>query len=162
MEIMKLETANRVLNTFACGARIEHRQGVGGGFYVHWPNFRGGEYVKRWHARGQDFYPTWSSKWCGGGTSCTALSQLIRWLRGEPVLPIGTWRHWGSERVKLVSPDAIELLLAGGYPEKTPCVLCGGEIKTMDWWSLNGVSGPCCGWDTGCRQKPDSTQPTSS
>lgn len=150
----KLETANQVLKTFAETAWIEHRVGAGGGFYVHWKYHNGKEMCRRWMTTcRQDFYPSWSHKWVGGGTSSTALSQLIRWLREQPVLPLGTWRHWASERVKLLPIEAVGVLAEGGYPEKTPCVLCGGEIQSMDWWNLDGVSGPCCGWTTGCRQK---------
>lgn len=118
----RIEAANRVLRLFASTASIEHRVGVGGGYYVHWSTSRG-ESCKRWMTRGcQDFYPVWSTKWIGGGTSCTALAQLIRWCRGEPVLPLSTWRHWSSEQVKLLDASAVELLRAAGYPEKTPCV----------------------------------------
>ena len=24
----------------------------------------------------------------------------------------------------------------------------------IDWWHLEGVSGPCCHWTNGCRQEP--------
>lgn len=149
----KIETSNRVLGSFASSAFIEHRTGVGGGYYIHWPTVHG-DVCKRWMTRGgQDFYPVWSHKWIGGGTSCIALSQLVRWCRGEPVLPLSTWRHWASDRVKLLAPDAVDILANGDYPKVTPCVLCGGEITAMDWWSLNGLSGPCCSWTTGCLQR---------
>jgi hypothetical protein len=150
---MKIEVANSVLKTFANSARIERRRG---GWYVCWfyHNRSRGEIAKRWSTRrGQDFYPPWSSKWIGGGTSCTALSQLVRWLREQPVLPISTWRYWASETIKLLPASAVDTLLAGGYPEKALCVLCGAELGSLDWWSLNGISGPCCSWTSGCRQK---------
>jgi hypothetical protein len=147
-----IETANRVLNSFANGARIEKRSG---GWYVCWSTSRGSD-SRRWQTRsGQDFYPTWSHKWIGGGTSCTALAQLIRWLRGQPVLPISTWQYWSTETVKLVSPEAVEMLRAGGYPVHANCVLCGQQVTSLDWWNLNGVSGPCCGWTSGCRQNQE-------
>lgn len=151
----KLATANAVLATFN-RSQIEPRPG---GFYVCWEG-RGGPMAKRWICRGgQDFYPMWSHQWPGGGTAITALSQLIRWLRGQPVLPIGTWHYWASEKLKLLPKEAIEQLRDGGYPERADCVLCGNEINgQLDWWNLDGVSGPCCGWTSGCRQKPTKIQ----
>jgi hypothetical protein len=130
--------------------RIEKRPG---GWYVCWSNKYQGDVAKRWQCRGQDFYPVWSHKYPGGGTSSTALSQLIRWLGGKPVLPISTWRWWASERCQLLPMESVETLFAGGYPEWSPCVLCGTRPESIDWWSLNGVSGPCCSFTTGCRQK---------
>lgn len=147
----RLDVANRVLATFS-PSRIERRKG---GWYVCWENKWQGPMAKRWHCRGQDFYPSWHRKWPGGGTASTALSQLIRWLRDQPVLPISSWRYWASETCKLLPVTVADDLLAAGYPEHVPCVLCGETIVGgLDWWSLDGVTGPCCGWTTGCRQKP--------
>ena len=147
---LRCSTANRVLATFFDG-RIEQRKG---GMYVCWSNSWQGDIAKRWQCRGQDFYPVWHRKYPGGGTSSTALSQLIRWIQGKPVLPISTWQMWASERCKLLPQSAVDELLAGGYPEHVDCVLCGNQIVGgLDWWSLDGVSGPCCGWTSGCRQK---------
>lgn len=150
----KIETANEVLASFAKRSRIERRPN---GWYVIWDLSDGRRIEKRWHCRcGQDFYPTWSQKWLGGGTSCTALSQLIRWLRGQPVLPIATWEWWANEKVKLLPMSAVAKLLDAGYPDHANCVLCGERIVgSLDWWHLDGVSGPCCGWTSGCRQNPD-------
>ncbi len=143
--------ANRALASFS-PATISH---LPSGWYVSWHS-RGELVTKRWQCRGgQDFYPTWSQQYPGGGTSCTALSQLIRWCKGEPVLPISTWRYWASETCKLLPLAAVDELLAAGYPEHVDCVLCHQRIVVpFDWWSLNGVSGPCCGWTSGCGQKP--------
>lgn len=144
-----LEIANRVLASFFDG-RIEKRKS---GMYVCWSS-RQGDMAMRWQCRNQDFYPVWNRKYPGGGTSSTALSQLIRWVQGKPVLPISTWRMWSSEPCKLLPVSAVDHLLAGGYPEHVECVLCGVQISGhLDWWSLNGTSGPCCGWTTGCRQR---------
>jgi len=148
----RVEMANRVLAYFS-RANIERRKN---GWYVSW-NGSGGKVTRRWQTRGQDFYPVWSHIYPGGGTSCTALSQLIRWCGDKPVLPIATWQYWAGEQVKLLGSEAIAVLREAGYPETSKCVLCGIEItKSLDWWSLNGVTGPCCGWTTGCRQKQPS------
>jgi hypothetical protein len=146
----RIEVANRVLNYFA-EASIERRKN---GWYVTWHGCKG-TVTRRWQTRGQDFYPVWYRKWSGGGTATTALSQLIRWCADKPVLPLSTWRHWAGDRVKLLGSEAVDVLLSAGYPERATCVLCKNEINGgLDWWSLNGVTGPCCGWTTGCRQKP--------
>lgn len=149
---MKLETANRVLATFAANAEIYLR---GSRLRIKWPTYGGRLRDKEWQCRrGQDFYPKWSQQWCGGGTSCTALSQLVRWIQGKPVLPLGTWRHWASESVQLLPIEAVNDLATGGYPDISICVLCDNPTEGLDWWNLDGVSGPCCSFTRGCRQKP--------
>lgn len=144
-----LREANRVLGLFAPGTRIERRRG---GWWVCWEGPRG-PVGRRWSCRGQDFYPVWYGSWAHGGTASTALSQLVRWLRGQPVLPLSSWRHWASPGVGLLSPSGAEILRAAGYPEEACCVLCGRRVGRMDWWSLDGLSGPCCRWDEGCKQE---------
>ena len=146
----RMIVANVVLGTFSI-ARIEYRPG---GMFVSWPTERRGRICRRWQCRGQSFYPVWTRIYPGGGTSVTALSQLVRWVQGKPVLPISTWRYWASERCKLLSPEAIDHLLKAGYPEHVDCVLCGEQCDgLMGWWHLDGLSGPCCAWTTGCRQR---------
>lgn len=147
----RVETANRVLATFAKETHIEiHR----GGIYVCWSTHRGEKYSRRWMTRGQDFYPVWHRSWGHGGTASTALAQLVRWIRNQPVLPIATWRYWAGDKCRLIRDgDAAGILLAGGYPEHAHCVLCGLRLDgAFDWWSLDKVSGLCCGWNNGCRQ----------
>lgn len=83
-----------------------------------------------------------------GGTGMQAIAQLIRYVRDLPRLPMITWEYWAGERVKLATPRTVELLTHGNYgdPEKTKCVLCGTATfkRGLDWWSLDGVIGPCC------------------
>lgn len=113
---------------------------VGRGVVVSW-----GNRSKRWVCRpGQDFYPTWSRSAPWGGTQSTAISQLVRWIRGLPVLPMATWEYWSSEKVKLCKPEALAILRSAGYPEEAVCVLCGKKPAGLDWWHLDNVSGPCC------------------
>ena len=130
-----------------------------GELIVSWEKRGTGEAVfRRWQCRhGQDFYPTWSRLWGHGGTACTALAQLIRWIQGRPVLPMSTWRYWAGEKCRLAREDGDELiarLTHANYPEHAHCVLCGRELHGLDWWNLDGVSGPCCSWTNGCRQSP--------
>jgi hypothetical protein len=140
-----LAMANFVLASFA-NAKIERRTG---GWYVCW-----GDVSRRWSVRhGQDFYPPWSRKFPGGGTAITALSQLIRWLKGMPVLPITTWRYWAGDSIKLLPYSTVDIMETSGYPRESPCVLCGRPLNgPLDWWSLDGLSGPCCTMRNGCKQ----------
>jgi hypothetical protein len=146
----KLLAANTALQSFAPTSIIERHHN---GYYVRWTDSRG-EFLRRWQCRGQDFYPIWYRTWGHGGTASTALSQLIRWLRELPVLPMASWRYWASERVALVTAEACEALSRAAYPEQACCVLCGGVITgSMDWWNLDGVSGPCHMYTVGCRER---------
>lgn len=150
----RINAANSVLAIFASDSRIVTK---GSHLAVEFPYYKK-LVAMRWMTRGgQDFYPVWSHKWAHGGTSCMALSQLIRWIQGKPVLQISTWRYWTGDRVGIGrerGPEILELLESAGYPAITPCVLCGLELEFAgDWWSLDGVSGPCCRYTEGCRQK---------
>ena len=80
----RLSACNEVLASFAPDTTIERRRG---GWYVCWTASRG-PIARRWRCRGQGFYPVWFRRWPHGGTATTALSQLIRWLRGQPVIVI--------------------------------------------------------------------------
>jgi hypothetical protein len=148
----KLAAANACLATFAPGTLIERRHA---GWYVCWIGRNGKFTALRWATLpGSDFYPTWSKRFPRGGTSTKALSQLIRWLQGRPVLPISTWRYWASETMRLLPEIAVTDLLRSGYPEHVNCVLCQQQIAgDFDWWSKDDDTGPCCGWRSGCEQK---------
>lgn len=83
-----------------------------------------------------------------GGTGMQALAQLIRYVRDLPRFPLSTWEYWSGESVKLGNSTVVELLASAGYEDdlKTCCVLCGDPkfARGLDWWSLDGVIGPCC------------------
>lgn len=144
----KLEIANEVLKDFSC-VQLEKLKG---GMYVSW-NIKK-PIRRRWQCRGQDFYPVWHNIYPGGGTSSMALAQLIRWCQDKPVLPLTSWRWWSGESVALVSKEAVDKLESACYPKVVKCVLCRNDIVgSMDWWSLNKVSGPCCSHLSGCRQR---------
>lgn len=152
----RIEICNRVLQCFAQETTL--RLESTGHVIVCWTSSCGEQIERRWMTRGQDFYPVWYKKWGHGGTASTALAQLVRWVRGMAVLPLATWRYWAGERCALLrhgdANEAIAALGAAGYPETAVCVLCRQTISGgMDWWSLDGVSGPCCSWTEGCRQK---------
>ena len=150
----KVTVANKVLECFAPGTSLRLESGY---VLVRWEGTN--SYTeRRWMTRGGSFYPVWYGKWGHGGTACTALAQLVRWIQGKPVLPLITWRYWASEAVQLLRHGDFSSLqkemMALGYPEVATCVLCQQEIiRGMDWWSLDGVSGPCCTHNYGCRQR---------
>jgi len=152
----RVDTSNEVLQSFAPDTRL--RIDAHGYIVVEWTTHSGATLSRRWMTRGQDWYPVWHRYWGHGGTACVALSQLVRWCRGKPVLPLSSWRFWGGEDYALLrhgpGPEAaITALINGGYPQRVPCVLCGLELDVAgDWWSLKGVSGPCCAMRSGCKQ----------
>lgn len=152
---MSYQAANAVLAIIAPGTTIEPRKG---GVWVIWTSYGGQRMERRWQCRGQDFYPVWHRRWGQGGTRCTALAQLVRWCQGKACLPLATWRYWTGKAVAMGSERADELLLTlanAGYPPHANCVLCHQQISgPLDWWSLKGVVGPCCGMSSGCRQRP--------
>lgn len=152
----RLEVANAALAIFAGDTSIFLR---GKRVCIRWKTYRGEILERQWVVRGgQSFYPTWSHTWGHGGTCCTALSQLVRWIQGRPVLPMSSWRYWCSPTVYLARQRGDELIATladAGYPVEAHCVLCGNVIQGgLDWWNFKNVSGPCCGWTTGCRQQP--------
>ncbi len=135
----KLEAANKILASFS-GSIIEPRAN---GFYIMWTNYRGVAIEKRWQTRCSD-YPTWHHVWGQGGTTCKALSQLIRWLRGQPVLPLSVWKYWSGQSVKLFPPESVIWLEEAGYPTEARCIKCGKSLERFDWWDLGKISGPGC------------------
>ena len=151
---MKIKAANDALDCFAKGTTISIKSKVG--VIVSWTRRNGETVSKRWMTKGQDFYPIWHNKWGHGGTCSTALAQLVRWVKNKPVLPISTWKYWTAPQCYLArdrGPELIKILTDGEYPEHAICVLCKNQIEgSLDWWSLDKVTGPCCGWTTGCRQ----------
>lgn len=152
----RVVVANAVLALFAERTWVAHDRGF---VVVNWRHFTGELLARRWMTRGgQSFYPVWSRKWGHGGTRCTALSQLVRWIQGKPVLPMSTWRYWAGDRVGLGrerGPEIVRLLTEGGYPLQSQCVLCGCDLlQGLDWWHLDKLSGPCCNSHNGCRQIP--------
>lgn len=155
-EEVRLTAANRVLQSFESRSEIAFKRNAGGRriLVIRWTLWHGKKYERQWMTRGQDFYPVWKQRWPGGGTACTALSQLVRWVQGKTVLPISTWRYWATDGIKLLKDEShVDILLAAGYPEHVDCVLCGHRIEGgLDWWSVKDVTGPCCGWRSGCRQ----------
>lgn len=150
----RIAVANQVLSYFAETPTILLR--ANNRVQVRWTT-RTKSHTKSWMTRGQDFYPVWHRDWPGGGTAQTALSQLVRWVQGKPVLPLDSWRYWASEKVKLLrDTTALDILSGAGYPDPSHCVLCDRPLtEGLDWWRLDGVSGPCCGWTSGCRQQPE-------
>lgn len=152
----RITASNTALTTFAPTTRLTIAES--GHVLVTWSSTYGTTRTRRWLTRGNDWYPVWYRHWGHGGTAAAALAQLVRWIRGRPVLGLTTWQYWGSDTCQLLrqggGPDfAIQALRAAGYPEQSTCVLCGQTGHCGDWWNLNGVSGPCCSWQSGCRQR---------
>lgn len=150
----RLAAANAALALFSEGVRLEF---VGRRAFVCWTGHGGSPERKQWVTHsGNGFFPTWHKRrgyW--GGTTSTAMSQLIRWVQGKPVLPLYSWRYWVSPTVGLARPrgdELLALLSEAGYPERVLCVVCGKHPNGLDWWSRDGVSGPCCRTANRCRE----------
>ena len=91
-------------------------------------------------------WPVSHRRYSGGGTQMNSVAQLIRWVRDLPRLPLDSWEYWASETVRLCNPETLAILKGSDYGDKTSCVLCGSPKFQggLDWWSLNGVTGPSC------------------
>lgn len=153
--IVRLNAANAVLAVIAPGTQLVRKPG---GWYVRWAKSNGNVIERRWTTRAGSHYPPWYRHWGHGGTCVLALSQLVRWVRDLPVLPLSSWHHWCSGRVYLARDSGAQVCSSlgdAGWPHHVPCVLCGRELeRAVDWWDLNGVSGACCGMsdEAGCCQ----------
>ena len=152
----RLRQANEILNCYAPHVTLERRKGR---LWLQYRSPHGG----RWEcAKAAVLNSSGCSLGCNygalsmGGTCAQATAQLVRWLRNDTRLPLDTWRYWNSPTVALGrehGPRMLDLLQASDYddPRKTACVLCGNP-RIGDWWSLDGVVGPCCDYRSGCRQ----------
>ena len=71
------------------------------------------------------------------------------------MLPLSSWHYWTGDRVQIArdhGADVCSILSDAGWPHTVPCVLCGTEItRAVDWWDLDGVSGPMCSHMSDCR-----------
>lgn len=153
----RVAAANAALAVFQPGVRLEF---VGRRAFVCWTSSYSGPQRKMWATRGQDFYPVWHRRrgdW--GGTASRAMSQLVRWCQGKPVLPLGCFEHWCGPDIMLAGdrgPELVGILRAAGYPPSVACVCCGlPPVGGLDWWSHGGTSGPCCGRGPVCVHRPD-------
>lgn len=149
----RVEQVNQVLETFYPSAKIllDSRNHL----LLQWLTTSGSTSLRYWVTRGNDHYPVWHHRAPWGGTCSVAISQLIRWCQGKPVFGMDTWLWWANDRVALADERTIAVLREIGWPEKPICVLCERPCAGLDWWSLDGVSGPCCAyWNlSGCRQQ---------
>ncbi len=152
MNRQTIEVANRVLKTF--------HQPIGAEFFVseagrlHFRTKHGSMVVKIAKHSGalSGYYGTLGL----GGTWALAVGQLARWLRGQSREPMRRWRYWASDRMLLCTNETVEILEASSYndPKKTCCVLCGNDSASGDWWSLDGLVGPCCTYSLCQKQGP--------
>lgn len=154
----KMRAANAALQCFAADTRIVD---TWHGIAVEFDH--GGEKIqRRWAVRHGSLYPTWYSKWCHGGTACTALANLIRWLQKKPVVPLSTWQMWAGRKFWLMrdrGDECVTLLETAEYPQTAECVLCGRELSRFDWWDHGKLSGPCCVHTEGCQQSIETACP---
>ena len=144
----RIEEANAILATYQPGTRLYLK---GHSLRMAWePYFNYSASL-----RSQGDLPRYGDRHrpCGH-TGMQALAQLIRYVRDLNRLPLITWEYWASETILLCNAETLRLLSKSDYgdPTKTCCVLCGTtEFAGLDWWSLDGVTGPSCRYG-GCRR----------
>ena len=141
----RIEHANKILASFVPGVVIyQHNRRL----RMKWGNHRVHDFPANLRDDGSWPQYGYRQRPCGG-TGFQAIAQVIRYIRDLSRLPLCTWEYWSGETVKLGSKSAVDLIRAAGYddPAKTRCVLCGTNdyaTRGLDWWSLDGVTGPCC------------------
>lgn len=151
---VRLGAANEIIKCFT-GLETKLILRGDGRVAVSWKSWQkpGKTVQMTWMCRGQDFFPSWYRKAGWGGTVSTAVSQLVRWVQGKPVYGLETWKYWGSDGMGLFNcggnrrdpVEVLELIRKSGWPEHPVCILCKRTPpKGLDWWSLDGKSGPCC------------------
>ena len=134
----RIELANKILPTFGQGFRLERKRG---GFYLSWDDWREGRprHCKRVVLKRNNLlvfsFPS-------GATVEQAIATLIRYVRGQSVYPLGTWRRWASGNVLLWRDQndrdyCLSLLSNSDYPKHPDCIFCGRSLegKPWDWYS---------------------------
>lgn len=134
----RLEQANRVLKAIDTSYKIEK---TGGGLFlsVH-DNSERFKWVAAFH--GSDF-PKGFNNMPFGSTRARAVTELIRWIKGDNVRPLDYWQ----ETVKVgFSPKVVDVAKEIGWPETVPCVNCGRQVGKGTGWDHydNDVVGPGC------------------
>lgn len=138
----RLAVSQQVIATIHPGVAMDWRSG----FWFTWES-RGKRVCRRWVASsaGSDF-PKWYHHAPFGGTCCRAFTQLMRWCRDDPVIPLRCWRYWCSPTVNL-GAAALPLIESAGWPENVPCIGCGRAIlpsERFDEYDRGNVCGPGC------------------
>lgn len=156
MFVITPEQATAIATAIGAGVTFELSKGW---VYLSW-DYGFGAQRRRWDAKGDSHFPSWSTPW--GGTRSYVFDTLVRAMRGKPVHPSGTW-DWlvcGPCKLGGVSRAAaiLEAVRATNWPKEVPCVLCGKLIRSVgDWWTIgekkNRTSGPGCSMRD-CREVP--------
>ena len=146
---MTLQQCQAVADALRPGITLDVARGR---VHLSWANYRGESHRYRWDAPEGSHFPTWSNKFPPDGTLTTAFDLLIRRFQGKPSVPLGTWRYLIDGPAKLASvrgTAVITALVAAGWPEEVPCILCGKTLTSCgDWWTVgekgkrNRKSGP--------------------
>lgn len=153
IDTARLATAQAMLKAIAPHVSMEWDRG----FWFSWESL--GKPVRlKWRAQSQGSdYPVWYNRRPFGGTCCRAVTQLMHWVRGKPVVPLRVWRYWCGKEVGM-NAEAVWLATAAGWPEDVPCVFCRKTITPadrFDWYDCFGRDGPGCvpgceAWRTLC------------
>jgi len=141
----RLVNAQKILSVFS-KCKMELNRGK----VVFSCDLYGKPWRKQWVSMSPgSFYPRWKAP-DQGGTGTIAMAQLVRYVLGKPLLPMGWWRRVVEVGME---PEILDVAKSIGWPESHPCCLCGETLTTgYDWWSLGKTEGICC-WMGECRNK---------
>jgi hypothetical protein len=116
------------------------------GFVFEW-ECCGSKFKRRWVASsyGSDF-PKWHNQSFCGGTGSRVLTQLMRWVRGQPILPLAFWEQASGPNY-LNNPNVYDLVRSFGWLVIVPCVFCQepivpGQPYDEFAWKKHRVCGP--------------------
>lgn len=139
----RLETANQIMNGLDDGIKIwfsnepDNRYEQRIYFNFRYPDNRTGKKLAILDSNQQNLGLRYM-RYGFGGTQAYHIGQLIRFIQDRSRHSLDVMPYW--------TPGERKILEAAGWnnPVKIACVLCGKITQSKDWYSLNGISGPCC------------------
>lgn len=166
----RMDAANRALQAFPIGRKFsfEVKSGRVAICWVETWNKVSKRVCKVWqHGSKGSHFPTFDVP--TGGTMTGCLSMLVRWIRGENVMPLRVFKWWDEPQYAMFRNDdgtssgakVMDILREAGYPETSKCMICGEEPKGLDWWNDKKKAGPCCSYGR-CEVVPKKPEPQTT
>lgn len=155
VDMERFEIVKRVVETMQPGVTVTYDRG----FWFHWTSrYSQKSYRHKWIPQKGNQYPA-NHVFPWGGTMCLLITQMIRWAKHMPVVPLSVIDHWFGPKVQLGDTQAFELICFAGWPESVNCVMCGRPLTDRrDWYDWSGIGVNCsglgCHSSVGCQGKP--------
>lgn len=137
----KLLLVNQILPTLSPGFQLEKRPN---GFYLSWEHWDTKKIISKRVCLKDNHYFTYRLP--TGGTCTNAIAMLVRYVRNQPVYPLGTWKYWASDTILMWRDPVIRdrnllLLEKSDWPRNPHCIFCDRDLtgKTWDWYSWKGL-----------------------